>query len=54
MCEKVISDLIEGVCEACAAHMWICVAEIRRMCLGCVFVFETCSALICRQAVQHV
>lgn len=46
--------LIQAVCAACAARMWICVAEIRRVCVGCMCVFETCSALICRQAVQRV
>lgn len=38
-------------CAACA-HVQVCVAEI--CCVCCTCVFETCSALISRRAVQHV
>lgn len=59
MCETCVSVLMsacadECVCEACAAYMFICVAEIRQICVCCMCVLESCSALICRQAVRHV
>lgn len=54
MCETCLSVLTECVWEACAAHMQICLAKIRRVCVCCMCVFETCLALICRQPVQHV